>query len=175
MSTVLETPMDKGPFMGLCPCQLKGSDTLAFLIWFLIWWFIGLLLIDWKHWRNGYPTALIASLGSFLLDTISIGGRRGFWSYQDPFLDGLWPNIILNLSLYPVGAWIYVQRFPRKKTHQWLWILLGAMILLIIELHLKLFGYMSYHNGWNMLYSALTNVFLLLMLRLHHLKVEQET
>lgn len=144
---------------------------VTFLLWFGIWWIIGLLYINWSHWRIGYSTALVASLGSFLIDSSFVSG--GFWSYQDPLLPRLWPNILLNLSIYPVGAWIFVQRYPSKFRGKVFWFFIGAVILIVVEMHLRQFGFMKYHNGWNIIYSFLANLFLLGMLRLHHRWAEQ--
>jgi hypothetical protein len=89
-------------------------------------------LIEWTKWRVGYPTALFGSLMSFLLDSAFV--TDGYWSYTDPLLPRFWPNLVLNLSLYPVGIWIYIQRFPSIPKHQILWILFGVVILLIEEI-----------------------------------------
>ncbi|MFC4075356.1 CBO0543 family protein [Salinithrix halophila] len=142
-----------------------------FLIWFVVWWIIGLLYIDWKRWRIGYPTALAGSLGSFFIDTASVSG--GFWSYPDPLLSGLWPNILLNFSIYPVGSWIFVQKLPEDRLRQVLWIIGGAIVLLVVEFHLGSQGRMSYHNGWNIGWSALANLFLLSLLVVHYRKAER--
>ncbi|OYD09547.1 CBO0543 family protein [Paludifilum halophilum] len=143
---------------------------MVFIFWLIIWWLIGLLLIHWKEWRRGYSTALAASLGSFLLDAAFVSG--GFWGYEDPLLPGLWPHITLNLGIYPIGAWIYIQRYPDRILHQVRWILLGTVILLAVELNLHQLGRMYYEHGWNMGLSALANVLLLILLRLHDRWVE---
>jgi hypothetical protein len=143
---------------------------MIFITYTIISWLLGMILIDWKKWRLGYPTALFGSLVSFFLDTAF--AARGFWSYSDPLLPGLWPNILLNLSLYPVGIWIFVQRFPKTTKYKVVWILIGLLILLIEEMILQIVGRIHYHNGWNFVYSALTNLLLLGLLTIHFNVVE---
>ncbi|SDX32569.1 hypothetical protein SAMN05444487_11439 [Marininema mesophilum] len=144
---------------------------MVFTSWLIVWWIIGLLYIDWKRWRIGYTTALAGSLGSFILDAAFVSG--GFWSYSDDFYKGLWPNILLNISIYPVGAWIFVQRLP-KTAGKWVrWVLVGTVALLAVEFNLRSLGHMSYHHGWNIGWSALANVVLLTLLSIHFIKVEE--
>jgi hypothetical protein len=142
---------------------------VIFLVYAIITWFLGIFLIDWNRWRLGYPTVLFASLCSFFLDTSLTGG---FWSYSDSLLHGLWPNILLNLSLYPVGTWIFLQRFPENPKYKVGWVLLGVFILLAEEIILRITGQIHYHNGWNLAFSALANFVLLFLLKMHFNVVE---
>src|SRR5699024_764518 len=111
--------------------------------------------------------------GSFVLDTSGVGSGW-FWYYTDPLLPGLWPHLLLNLSLYPIGAWIYIQRYPEKQGW-WSsiqWILVGTAILMVVEYNLSSLHHMGYDHGWSGLVSIGANIILLLLLRLFHLHVE---
>ncbi|SFS89223.1 CBO0543 family protein [Marininema halotolerans] len=144
---------------------------MIFIWWTIVWWIIGGLYIDWNQWRVGYATAIAGSLGSFLLDAAFVSG--GFWSYDDGLLKGLWPNILLNISLYPVGAWIFVQRLPKTIRAWFGWVLTGTVILLSVEYNLYSLGHMTYHHGWNIGWSAIANVILLTLLWVHFIMVER--
>ncbi|CAB1129014.1 conserved membrane protein of unknown function [Candidatus Hydrogenisulfobacillus filiaventi] len=138
---------------------------MIFLSIAVISWAAALAALDRRHWRRGYATALAASAGSFVLDELFTAG--GFWSYRSQLLPALWPNLVLNLSLYPAGAWVFVQRYPYGPWRRVGWVLLGTALLLAVEAVLDWTGHMFYHHGWSFQASALANVVLLLALRAH--------
>jgi hypothetical protein len=139
---------------------------VAFIAVAVASWGLGALLIDWRRWRTGYTTALAASVGAYLLDAL------GFWSYRADPLPGYWPNLLLNVSVYPVGAWVFNQRYPRGAGAQVAWAALGEAVLLGVEGWLHATGHMAYHRGWNPAWSAVANLLLLAGLRLHFLWAE---
>ncbi|MBX5466957.1 MAG: hypothetical protein K6U14_05620 [Firmicutes bacterium] len=139
---------------------------MIFLAYALVSWLVGAFSIDWRRWRRGYPTALAGALGSCVLDLSGLG-HGGWWTYHSRWLPGLWPNLVLNLSLYPVGAWTFAQRLPRRGGRLFLWGLLGEAVLVAEEAGLWLSGHLSYRNGWGIGWSALLNVGLLAGLLAH--------
>jgi hypothetical protein len=144
---------------------------MVFLKWWLVWWVIGLVLIDWSQWQKGYATVLAGIVGSFFLDMTFV--YQGFWKYHDPILPGMWPNITLNLGLYPIGTWIFVQKLPHRFWQRAVWVVLGASILIAVEFHLFSTGHIRYDHGWNIGYSWVANVVLLVLLMLHYRLVEK--
>lgn len=137
---------------------------MIFIGIFILSWLAGLIIIDWKKWRIGYHTALFGSWFAFIINTTFVSGF-GFWSYSDSLLPGLWPVILNNISLYPVGLWIYVQRFPQKRVHQIFWILFGDAALILIEAFHWFTHHIHYHHGWNLGFSCLSNLLLLLLMK----------
>lgn len=129
-------------------------------------WGAGFLAIDWRDWRKGYPTALAGSLGSCLLDMSGIG-TGWFWRYHSAHLQPWACSLLLNISLYPIGAWVFVQRYPSTMGGRIFWVLLGDVLLLVVEAALRVTRHMQYGHGWNLMWSALANLFLLVLLRLH--------
>lgn len=99
---------------------------------------------------------------------------QGFWKYHDPILPGMWPNITLNLGLYPIGTWIFVQKLPHRFWQRAVWVVLGASILIAVEFHLFSTGHIRYDHGWNIGYSWVANVVLLVLLMLHYRWVEKD-
>ncbi|MCS1352151.1 CBO0543 family protein [Mechercharimyces sp. CAU 1602] len=144
---------------------------MPFLLMALIFWGLGIAIIDKSRWRIGYPTALFGALLSFILDTIFV--TWGFWYYKDPLLPDLWPNILLNLSLYPVGVWIFVQQYPTRKLWRWMWWSGGVAGLDWMEWVLHLQHRIYYDHGWNIGFSTLANIGLLWLMKVHFDWVEK--
>lgn len=146
---------------------------LLFLAIAALSWILGLLVVDWRHWRHGYATALLAALGALLL-TAADSRPGGFWAYTSAALPWLWPNITLALGLYPVGAWIFNQRYPAGPWWvQVSWFLFGDIALLSVEGLLLVSGRMHYYHGWTFGLSTAVNLLLLALLRVHHVAVER--
>lgn len=82
---------------------------MLFVLIAVISWLVGLVMIDWRQRHVGYATALAAGLGASALDLAGVG-RGIFWSYSTAPFPSLTGNLLLNVSLYPVGAWIFIQR-----------------------------------------------------------------
>lgn len=75
--------------------------------------------------------------------------------------------------LYPVGAWIFSQRYPAGPWWvQVAWFAFGDAALLSVEALLQVSGRMHYHHGWTFSLSAAVNLGLLVLLRAHHVAVE---
>jgi transposase len=139
---------------------------VIFLAYGVASWVLAALLVDWRRWRLGYRTALAAALGSSVLDLSGVG--HGLcWSYRSALLPSLWPNLVLNLSLYPLGAWIFAQHLPPLGPRLWLAGLVGEGVLLAEEALLRVSGHLEYHHGWSLWASAGANAVLLTGLWLH--------
>lgn len=83
-------------------------------------------------------------------------------------------NITLALGVYPVGAWIFNQRYPAGPWWvQVAWFLFGDVALLAVEGLLLVSGRMHYYHGWTFPLSAAVNLLLLALLRAHHVAVER--
>ena len=94
-------------------------------------------------------------------------GLGGLWSYHAAHISPALCSLLLNVSLYPVGAWIFIQRYPRSLARRIAWYGLGDSILLLVEIALQTTHHMTYAHGWSLGWSAVANLALLALLRLH--------
>lgn len=90
------------------------------------------------------------------------------WVFHDLIL----PNhtIITILAMfvsYSSTVLIYLGRFPEDWNKRFLWFLLWVGIYLSVEYLDSMFGFITYHNGWNMLWSVLFTGIIFIILPIH--------
>jgi hypothetical protein len=126
---------------------------------------------DWQNWRKYYPTILYFIIGSFFY--IILFYNYPLWRFEPmpPLENILSCNVLIVLAvtftIFPATALIYLGNYP-KGTMQYFYIALWVVIYTVIEAIAYYLGGITYHNGWNMLWSAFFNILTFSLLRLHH-------
>jgi hypothetical protein len=141
---------------------------------------IGLLLIaasliwaKWKEWQNYYPTMMYIVASNLLYKYFALS-KFHLWEFssQDFFFKShigifLWHIFIIN-TLF---TFIYLSNFPegqlRKKCF---YILKWVALFIAVEVALLKFNQVSYYHGWNLGWTALFDLTMFIMLRLHYKK-----
>ncbi|WP_311201045.1 CBO0543 family protein [Niallia taxi] len=121
---------------------------------------------DWRNWKLYYPTILFLIIGDFLYNFLLY--KKSMWVFHDLIL----PNhtIITILAMfvsYSSTVLIYLGRFPEDWNKRFLWFLLWVGIYLSVEYLDSMFGFITYHNGWNMLWSVLFTGIIFIILPIH--------
>ena len=109
---------------------------------------------DWRNWRVYYPTILFFIMGDFLYNFLLY--KKSMWLFHDLIL----PNhtIITILAMvvsYSATVLIYLGRFPEDWNKRFIWFLLWIGIYLSVEYFNSRFGFITYHNGWNIWWSTI--------------------
>ncbi|MBM7570872.1 CBO0543 family protein [Aquibacillus albus] len=131
-----------------------------FLIAALIWG-------DWRNWRKYYPTILFFIIGDFLYNFLLY--KKSMWIFHDMILPNHTIITLLAMAVsYTATVLIYLGKFPEDWKKRSLWFLLWFGIYLSIEIVNSNLGFITYHNGWNIGWSALFTGIIFIILPIHH-------
>lgn len=125
---------------------------------------------DWRNWSKYQSTFLYMITTDLTYNLLTY--NYSLWEYQPTVI---FPNHTLtNLTLivigYPSLIFIYLGRYPKKKMNQFLWITFWIFLESFLEWIALQLGVITYHNGWNFLWSVFFDVAIYVMLRLHYTK-----
>ena len=130
---------------------------------------IGFIWGDWRNWREYYPTILFFIMGDFLYNFLLY--KKSMWVFHDLILPNHTMITLLAMVIsYTATVLIYVGRYPEgwKKRFIWFWLWMG--IFLAIEYVNTKFGFITYHNGWNLWWSVIFTGIIFIILPIHHKK-----
>ncbi|WP_426861129.1 CBO0543 family protein [Cytobacillus gottheilii] len=122
---------------------------------------------DWKNWKQYYPTILFFIIGDFLYNFLLY--EKSMWLFHDIVLPNHTLITIFTMVLsYTATVLIYVGRRPEGRGKRSLWFLLWVGIYLLVEYVNSIFGFITYHNGWNFWWSAMFTLMIFFILPVHH-------
>lgn len=122
---------------------------------------------DWKHWEEYYPEMLYIALAASVYELI---GYHEFhlWEFKETILLSKFNvHLLHNLVVNPLVVLLYLSNYPtlgKKLLYNLKWIF-GFWV---IEWVASILNLISYHNGWNLLWSLLFIMVMFPMVRLHH-------
>lgn len=123
---------------------------------------------DWKNWRIYYPTILFYIVVDFSYVIVSY--NYPLWEFESPMLKTILSEFLISCVFVPATLLMYLYRFPKGFTRKILYIFFWVALYSLIELFSYLFGFFSYHNGWNLWWSVLFNCIMFPILYLHQKK-----
>lgn len=123
---------------------------------------------DWRNWKLYYPTMLFFALVDLLYGLLTY--NYPLWEFESPLLKTTLSDILISLVFFPATILLYLPHFPKEIKKQVPYILLWVIIYTITEIVSHKLGFFSYHNGWNIWWSILFNLFMFPLLQLHHKK-----
>lgn len=127
----------------------------------------GFIWGDWKNWKNYYPTILFFIMGDFLYNFLLY--NNPMWIFHDLILPNHTMITILAMVIsYATTVLIYIGNFPKEWKKRILWFLLWSGLFFSIEYINSKFGFITYHNGWNIWWSTLFTAIIFLILPIHH-------
>ncbi|WP_251548959.1 CBO0543 family protein [Neobacillus muris] len=131
---------------------------------------------DWRNWEKYYPTILFFLIGDLLYNFLLY--NYPMWSYHPSFDKQILPNhTMISLAIeflsFPVKVLIYLGHYPAKKSKakQGFYILAWVVSLTVFELIARnVWGGLSHHHGWNILWTFLFYIVIFGLLRLHQIR-----
>lgn len=123
---------------------------------------------QWRNWKSYYPTILYFIIGNLVYAVISI--EYPLWNFESNLLSKTFSNLVINFIFFPSTIILYLTYMPTKLIKQILYIVLCTVVYTIIESIWYYTGCFSYHNGWNIGWSALFNSIMFPLLWLHYKK-----
>lgn len=123
---------------------------------------------NWRNWKEYYPTILYVYLANLAYDVL-VSDRPlwtfGMLSYHFPFVD-----LFIMALLYPSTVILYLTHYPKTWQKQILYILIWVIVYLAAEIIAYFTKGMEYFNGWTVYYSAVFNLIMFPLIRLHYKK-----
>jgi hypothetical protein len=122
---------------------------------------------DWRNWKLYYPTILFFIIGDFLYNFLLY--KKSMWLFHDLILPNHTTITVLAMVIsYSATVLIYLGRFPEGWGKRSVWFLLWVGLYSFAEYFNSKFGFISYHNGWNMWWSVLFTGIIFFILPIHH-------
>lgn len=123
---------------------------------------------DWRNWQKYYPTILYVILGNMASELLMY--RTPLWEYSDMFGDYMVLLIGQMVLLFPGMVILYLSLYPQKPVHQVLYILAWTLGFTLLEAAAMRTNTFDHYRGWNIWYTALHDLVMFLLLRLHFKK-----
>jgi hypothetical protein len=127
---------------------------------------------DWKNWRDYYHSLLfvmVVNLSARLLCYL-----HPLWIFNpDALVTTLTVAELINTyTVLPATVFVYLSKFPkdgamRKCVHILMWVGIYGGLEYIDT---KQIGSISYANGWSVYHSVVFDVFMFIILRIHHVR-----
>ncbi|MCA1060730.1 hypothetical protein LCL96_17470 [Rossellomorea aquimaris] len=128
------------------------------------------LFIDWKRWKDYYPTVQYYIICNLTYNVIFY--NHTLWKYQAVTVD--WLNhtlieLVFTFFIIPVVIMIFLRYYPYGKK-KWLYLTCWITYFTFLEFLFHKKGLFLYENDWNLGWSALFNIIMFSILGLHHKK-----
>ncbi|WP_404429924.1 CBO0543 family protein [Sutcliffiella horikoshii] len=138
------------------------------LLVIVVWILFAYRFIDWANWRKHYPTVLFFIAINMTHNMIYF--NHTLWAFRGITLEWL-NHTIINLAftfiIVPAGLFIFLQRFPRQRRNQFIYLAVWVVFYTALEWLFSLKGMYVYDNGWNNWYNFILNLVLFVILRMH--------
>lgn len=138
--------------------------------------FLGVMVIslsiwkgDWRNWEKYYPNMLYVALATFVYEFISHEQFLLWDLHGDAFLNDMNTHFLHNLVINPLAIFVYLSNYPtngvsRIIAYNTKWI----VVFWLVECVASWLKVITYHNGWNLIWSLAFLTIMFPMVRLHH-------
>lgn len=129
---------------------------------------LGYFVVDWKRWRDFYPTIQFYIICNLMYNFIFF--NHTLWAYnpRTPWLNHTVIDLVFSLIIIPIIIMIYLEHIPAvfiKKLLYWTgWVVLFT----VIEYFFQKMDLFIYRNGWKIMHSALFNGIMFTVLWVHY-------
>lgn len=146
------------------------SGDLMYLIFVLIVWTIfGIVFVDWKRWKEYYPTIQYYCILNILYDFLYY--NHTLWAFRAITTNYL-NHTIISIAFYfiviPITLLIFLQRYPGGTFNRARYIFVWSLFYWAIEFLYTIKDMFVYDNGWNIWHSLWFNLLMFTMIRLHY-------
>lgn len=125
---------------------------------------------DWKGWKKYYPTVLFVMVVNLAASYITY--HHTLWGYHpDPLIKTeSTVELVNSFVMLPSSTFLFLSNFPEgSKLHQHVYILLWVVLFSSLEFIDKTLGGIYYSNGWAWQISALFDIVMFTIIRIHYL------
>ncbi|WP_371375119.1 CBO0543 family protein [Sporomusa aerivorans] len=127
---------------------------------------------DWKNWRLFYPTVLFVMVVNLAASFLTY--HHILWNYNPDFIVKTQTAVELvnSFVMLPATTFVYLSQFQRIGTrlYQYGYIALWVVFYSCLEfIDHFLVGGISYKNGWSWATSAMFDIAMFSIIRIHYL------
>ncbi|MBM6619598.1 CBO0543 family protein [Bacillus suaedaesalsae] len=138
------------------------------LLVLIVYVFLGYYFVDWKNWKDYYPTVQFYIICNLFYNFIFY--NHTLWRYNGitfSWLNHTFIEISFMLFVIPVILMIYLRYFPKKKK-PYLYVAVWVAYFTSLEFIFHNKGMFIYENDWNLFWSGIFNVIMFTILRIHY-------
>ena len=133
-----------------------------------VWIVFGIVFVDWKSWKEYYPTILYYCTMNFLYEFLYYNHTLfAFRAVTTSLLNHTIIQLAFIFFIMPVADLIYLQRYPRNWKNAVIYIFVWSTFFWAIEFLFFQKGMFVYDNGWNIWHSYWFDILMFVMLRIH--------
>lgn len=135
----------------------------------VVWVVFAYKFVDWTQWRKQYPTILFFMVINLTYNVLYY--NHTLWAFRGITADWLSHSIIniaFTFFIVPIGLFIYLQRYPEKRSHQVMYVSVWVIFYSVIQTLFAHKGMFVYDNGWNSWLNLLLNSALFIVIYIHY-------
>ncbi|WP_062353130.1 CBO0543 family protein [Bacillus kwashiorkori] len=139
------------------------------LIVVIIYIIFAYIFVDWKRWREFYPTIQFYIICNLLYNFLFY--QHTLWRYKAvtvSWLNHTFIDITFTFFIVPVVLMMYLQHFPRNMSKKIIYVIIWVIYFSFIEFIFEKRGLFAYENGWNAWWSVIFNIVTFIVIRLHY-------
>ncbi|WP_456272714.1 CBO0543 family protein [Bacillus sp. AK031] len=138
------------------------------LLVIIVYIVFAVLFVDWKRWKEYYPTVQFFVICNLLYNFIFY--NHTLWAYKAVTVEWLNHTLIeitFTLFVIPVVLMIYLRYFPARKRN-FLYVSAWIAYFTILEYLFYKKGLFIYENGWSVGWSFIFNSIMFIIIRIHY-------
>lgn len=125
---------------------------------------------DWKNWEKYYSTILYLIIGDLIYNVIFVNVKP-LWMHKSYLMGHTLTNLLLWMPIiYTSIVLLYIPHFPKVFIRQIFYVLAWLLSLILLEVVLRYFKSIEYYNNWNIIWSSVHWLYLILFLKVHYHK-----
>lgn len=119
----------------------------------------------WKNWGKYYSTILYVIIGDLAYNFVFYNFL--LWEYKKLASHTI-NDLLYVLIVFPCSIILFLTYYPSKLKKQILYVLVWSGFNTTVEFISSNMGYLSYHNGWNIVWSFGFYIIAFSLIRLHY-------
>lgn len=134
----------------------------------IVYLIIGYFFVDWKRWREFYPTVQFYIICNLLYNFIFY--NHTLWAYKpkSSWLNHTIIDLVFSFMILPIVIMVYLQYFPVNTKSRVKYISAWVAFFTITEFICQEKGFFIYDNDWGVYNSVYFNIIMFCILIIHH-------
>jgi hypothetical protein len=138
------------------------------LVVVIVYLIIGYFYVNWKRWREFYPTVQFYIICNLLYNFIFF--NHTLWAYKpkSPWLNHTIIDLTFSFMIMPIVIMMYLQYFPANTKRRVVYLSAWVAFFTIIEFIFQKKEFFIYDNDWGVYNSVYFNIIMFSILIIHY-------
>jgi hypothetical protein len=138
------------------------------VIFVCVYMIFAYFFVDWKHWKEFYPTIQFYIICNLLYNFIFF--NHTLWAYKpkSSWLNHTFIDLTFSFIIIPIVIMVYLRYIPKTMKNKIVYLSAWVTLFTIIEFIFQNKGMLTYSNGWNLFNSAYFNIIMFIVLGTHY-------